>query len=292
MKPQTLGLVLLFLGAAADSTSGVLSRLTTADGFTTVAARGGIAFVVLFAALVWRDGRGFATSIRALGGWGALFVLLNATGMLLNVLALKHGEVANFFMIFATAPFVAAILARFLLAEPLDLPTLIAASAGFAGIAIMVAGGVSGQGMLGNVLAAAVVVIYAFVVLIVRRAPKIDTLPLICMTVFASGLLGLPLADFSGLIARDWLALTVFGVVQLAIGNYVIFLAAARISAAQSGMLGIINAVFAPAWVLLVLGEVPPTATLIGGAVILTAASLHLIWVLRPKARGQDQNQD
>lgn len=284
MSPQKLGLLFLFLGAAADSTSGVLTRLSTADGFTTVTARGFIAFAVLFAVLLWRDGAGAFKSIRALGAWGALFVVLNATGILMNVLSLKYGEVANFFMIFATAPFVAAILARIFLREALDWPTLIAASAGFVGIAIMVAGGLSGQGMLGNLLAAGVVLIYATIVLIVRRAPEIDTLPLICMTVLTSGLLGLPFSDFHGLVARDWLAFAGLGIVQLAIGNVLIFLAAARISAAQSGMLGIINAVLAPAWVLLILGEVPPRATLSGGAVILLAAALHLIWLLRAKA--------
>jgi drug/metabolite transporter (DMT)-like permease len=52
-------------------------------------------------------------------------------------------------------------------------------------------------------------------------------------------------------------------------------------------LLGILNAGFAPMWVFLFLHEVPPPATLLGGAIILTAAIAHLVWTIsasRPAA--------
>lgn len=284
MRRQTLGLILLLGGAAADSSSGVLTRLTTADGFTTASARGLIAFAFLFIVLVIRDRSKVAARIAGIGRWGLLFVAMNAGGMVLNVLSLKYTAVANFFMIFATAPFLAAVMARLFLKEPLDRATLLAALAGFGGIAIMVSGGLAAGGTLGNILAVIVVTIYAGLVIILRFAPRIEVLPLICMTVLGSGLLALPMADFSGLSLRDWAVLGGLGVGQLAIGNLLIFSAVSRVSAAQAGMLGILGAVFAPSWVFAVLGEVPPLPTLIGGAVILTAAVLHLIHTARQTA--------
>jgi drug/metabolite transporter (DMT)-like permease len=273
------GLVWLMAGSAVDSTSGVLTRLTDADGFTTASARGFLAFVVLFALLAMRERGRVWPAIRGLGWWGLLFAAMNSGGMVLNVLSLKLTAVANFFMIFATAPFVAALLGWIFLKEKLDLPTFLAALAGFAGIAITVSGGLTGVN-LGDVLALVVVLSYAVNVLIVRKAPKIDVLPLICVTVLASGFIALPLAHFGGLQPKDWGALVALGFLQLGLGNILIFTAVSKITAAQAGLLGIMGAVFAPMWVLVALGEVPPTRTLIGGAVILTAAVLHFAWNL------------
>ena len=259
------GLVWLMAGSAVDSTSGALTRLTGADGFTTASARGFLAFLFLFALLAIRDKGRVLPSVLGLGWWGAVFAVMNSGGMVLNVLSLKLTAVANFFMIFATAPFVAALLGWLFLKEKMDLATFLAAIAGFAGIAIMVSGSLTGVN-LGDVLALVVVLSYALNVLIVRKAPKIDVLPLICVTVLASGFIAL-------------------GFLQLGLGNILIFTAVSKVTAAQAGLLGIMGAVFAPIWVFLALGEVPPTATLIGGAVILTAAVLHFAWSLtRPPA--------
>jgi drug/metabolite transporter (DMT)-like permease len=283
-----LGLMLLMAGSAVDSSSGLLTRLTASDGFTTASARGFLAFLVLFAVLMLRDRGRVWGSLRGLGGWGVLFAAMNASGMVLNVLSLKFTAVANFFMIFATAPFVAALLGWLVLGEKPDRATLLAALAGFAGIAIMVSGGLTGVN-LGDGLAIVVVFSYALNVLIVRRAPKIDVLPLICITVLSSGLLALPFAQFQGLGGKDWGALAALGFWQLGLGNILIFSAVARVTAAQAGLLGIMGAVFAPTWVFAVLGEVPPDRTLIGGAVILTAAGLHFLWSFtRPAATLQE----
>jgi len=280
-KTSVLGLRLLFFGAAVDSTSGLFTRLLPADGFTTASGRGFVAFAFLFLVLAIRERGRVLAPILGLGLWGAAFVAINAGGMVMNILSLKLTSVANFFMIFATAPFIAAVLGRVLLKERLDLATMFAAVAGFVGIAVMMLGGTSGGVNLGDVLALLVVLTYATIVLIVRKAGALDILPLCTVTVLASGFLALPLADFSPMTARDWGVLGALGVFQLAIGNLLIFNAVARIPAAQGGLLGILIAGFAPLWVFLVLGEVPPPATLYGGAIILGAAVLHLIWTIR-----------
>lgn len=282
LRPQTLGLLLLIAGAAVDSTSGLFTRLLQVDGFTTASGRGFFAFALLFAVLAVRDKGRVAASILGLGLWGAVFVGLNASAMVMNVLSLKFTAVANFFMIFATAPFVAAVMARVVLGERLDAATLLASVAGFAGIAVMMLGSAQAGGMLGNLLAVAVVLSYGALVLMMRRTPDIDVLPLITMTVLASGLIAWPFSDFSRMQgAGDWSVMAALGFIQLGLGNMLIYSAISRIAAAQAGLLGILIAAFAPLWVFVVLGEVPPVATLIGGAIILGAAGLHFLWTLR-----------
>ena len=282
------GLLLLLAGSAVDSTSGLFTRLLPTDGFTTASGRGLAAFAFLLVVLAIRDGRGTFRALAGVGVRGLVFVALNSVGMILNILSLSLTSVANFFMIFATAPFIAALGARLVLGERMDRATFLAAIAGFVGIAVMMFAGARSGGLLGDLLALICVFLYSALVLVLRRNRTMDILPTITLTVLASGLLALPLADFSVVQPQDIALFAVFGALQLAIGNLLIFTAASRIPAAQSGLLGILNAGFAPLWVFLVLDEVPPPATLLGGAIILTAAIAHLVWTIsasRPAAR-------
>jgi drug/metabolite transporter (DMT)-like permease len=283
--PAQIGLLLLIAGAAVDSTSGLFTRLISADSFTIAAGRGFSAFLFLLLLLALRDRLGLWRSLVGVGFWGAAFVALNGVGMVLTILSLTNTTVANFFMIFATAPFVAAIAARLTLGEPLDAATLLAAAAGFVGIAVMMFAGARSGGLFGDLLALACVACYCGIILVVRRHPALDILPATALTVLVSGLLALPFADFAAVAPRDGVLLAMFGVLQLAIANLLIFTAASRIPAAQSGLLGILNAGFAPLWVFLALGEVPPPATLAGGAIILSAAVAHLVWTMRRGGR-------
>ncbi|MFO1122958.1 MAG: DMT family transporter [Hyphomicrobiales bacterium] len=280
------GMLLLIAGAAVDSTSGLFSRLLSADGFTTASGRGFFAFVILFAALAWRDRRAAFASLSGVGLAGLAFVLLNASGMVMNMLSLKFTAVANFFMIFATAPFVAALAGRIFLGERLDTATFLAAAAGLVGIAVMMASAAASNGLVGDLLALACVFTYSGIVLVVRRNPGLDMLPVLTLTVLASGLIPLPFASFGSLPDRDWAILAVFGFFQLALGNLLIFAGVARIPAAQAGLLGILIAAFAPVWVLVFLGEIPPRATMIGGAIVLGSSAAHFLWSLHHARRG------
>jgi drug/metabolite transporter (DMT)-like permease len=277
------GLLLLLAGSAVDSTSGLLSRLVATDAFTISAGRGIFAFMFLLAILLRQRGRrGLVAFLRP--SWpGLAFALINACGMIFNMLSLTYAPVANFFMIFAAAPFAAAIAGWLVLDEKFDRATLLAASAGFVGVAIMMYAGARSGGLLGDFFALCCVFSYASLILVVRRYPQFDLLPTLCLTLLVSALVGLPFSHLETLGGRQWLGMVIFGVVQLGIGNLLIFNAVSRIPAAQGGLLGILNAAFAPLWVLAVLGVAPPAATLVGGGVVLGAAILHLAWtVTRP----------
>jgi drug/metabolite transporter (DMT)-like permease len=214
-------------------------------------------------------------------GWaGWAFVVVNALGMICNMVSLANTAVANFYMIFATAPFAAAVAAWVVLKERTDIATLLAAIAGFAGIAVMMISGTQSGGLFGDVVAFGSVIGFAALALVVRKNPHIDLPPVITLGVLASGLIALPFASFGTLSAAQWSTLALFGVFQLALGNVLVFAAMAKIAPAQAGLLGILNAAFAPLWVFLALGEVPPRSTLIGGGIILGAAVLHLAWTL------------
>ena len=277
------GLLLLTIGAVIDSSSGLFTRLITADNFTVASGRSLAAFACLICALAIRERGRIWPSFAGIGKAGIAFALLNGAGMVMTILSLRHTSVANFFMISATAPFVAGLLGWLILRERLDRATALAALAGFAGIAIMMTGKTTANGQFGDLLALACVLTYSAIVLLTRGA-RFDILPVIALTCLVSGLMPLPWADFASLTLPDASILFLFGAVQIAIGNLFIFAAASRIPPAQSGLLGVFNAALAPLWVFLALGDVPATASLIGGGIVLAAAIAHLGYTLsRPQ---------
>ena len=281
-----LGLLILIAGAMVDSTSGLFSRLVSTDAMTTTFWRGIFACLVLLAIIVWRARANTWQSFRGIGLTGLGVVLFNGLGMVGNIASLKLTTVANFFMIFAIAPFVAALLARIIIKERVDLATLLAAAAGLAGVVIMMAGSAGTGHLAGDLIALGVVFVYSITVLIMKRATSLEILPVLCLTMLVSGLAGAPFASPLQTGPGDLAMLALFGATQLALGNILIYSAVKRIPAAQSGLLGVLDAAFAPLWVLVFLGEVPPPATLLGGGIVMATALAHLIWTLtRPLAR-------
>lgn len=284
MTRAQAGLLLMLAGAAVDSTSGLFTRVLGAEGSTVASGRGLFAFLLLAGVLLVQARGAVGRRLMGIGVLGLVFAALAAAGQVMTILSLSNTSVANFFLIFASAPFVAAVMGWVVLGERPDAATLLAALAGLVGMAVMLGGGVGGA-LLGDLLAVGCVLMYSAIVLIVRGQAGFDTLAVLCVTMLLAGLAALPMADFSGFTSGQWGLLAAMGMGQLAIGNLLIFAAAARIPPAQSGLLGILNAAFAPAWVFVGFGEVPPPATLLGGGIILAAAVAHLGWTLtRPAA--------
>jgi drug/metabolite transporter (DMT)-like permease len=278
------GLALLLAGSLADSSSGLFTRVIATDAATMNFWRGVIAASGLLLFVAWKYRSRTLAAFTGIGGIGALIIAVQALGMVANLTSLRLTAVANFFMIFATAPFVAAVFGRLFLKEPLDRATLLAGAAGFLGIAIMMWGSARAGGLAGDILAMLVVISYATGVTLFRRFPHVDILPVIACTTLISGLLTLPFAAPLSVSGTDFALLALFGVCQLALGNILIFSAASRVPTAEMGLLGVMNAAFAPLWVWLFLAEVPPVPTLIGGGIVISASLIHFFWKWRGPA--------
>jgi drug/metabolite transporter (DMT)-like permease len=285
VKSQQLGFILLLTGALADSLGGLLTRLIAADAWTMIFWRGVFAGIFVLLYLAVRQRCRFLNGFFNIGGAGVLLILLNAAGMIASLQSLRLTTVANFFMIFATAPFVAALLARLAIKERLDPPTILAGVLGVVGVAIMMASSAGSSHLTGDLLACLVVLIYAALVITIRRRNVTEIEPVICLTVFASALFAWPFAAPFSPAAGDFGLLAVFGCIQLGLGNILIFNSARMIPAAQSGLLGALNCALAPFWVWLVLSETPPAATLICGALIMAGTGAHLLWNIFRRSR-------
>ena len=96
--------------------------------------------------------------------------------MISFVAALFYTTVANVTVIYAMSPLMAAVLARFLIGDPLVARTLVAFTVALAGIAVMVGASFGTGRLFGDFLALVMSATFAVVIVEMRRKPDIDNL--------------------------------------------------------------------------------------------------------------------
>jgi drug/metabolite transporter (DMT)-like permease len=262
--------VLLALCGVFWSTGGVLIKLVDWHPGAIWSARCAIAALVLYA--IRRP------SLRAIGRgeWGPAVAIAATTGLF--IVANKLTTAANAILIQYSAPVWVALLGQWFLGERasrLDWATIVVV---LGGIALFFFDQLTLDHMLGNLVALAAGVAFAFSALTMRKVaviePPIDPLrPLLLGNLLGAAIgapfwFAAPLPDATG-----WAALVALGVVQQALA-YVCYAAAVRHARAIEVMLiPIIEPIVSPLWVALAFGEWPSSFALAGGAIVVGAVT-------------------
>ena len=254
-----------------------------ADGWQLLAYRQVSFAVVLFGALCLLYRGGLARAFRAVGRPGLVVAVALGTAFCAYVFALRATTVADVVFVLSISPFVAGLLAWLVLREPVRRGLWLAMIGAFAGMAIMVGGGL-GQGALeGQLLALISVAGYAVTLVAFRSRPQVDMLPAVCLAGALSAVFALVMAGDLRLSPTDMAIGLALGVVQLGLQYILVTTGARHVPAAEVALLTRVQAILAPLWVWLGIGEIPATTTLIGGAILLAAVSFHALGVLRAR---------
>jgi drug/metabolite transporter (DMT)-like permease len=276
MTQHHLGLILVLLSTLAWSTSGLFTRALTLDLMTVLTWRSifaGLGFLaVLLAMQGWQGLRGFARMGRI--GW--LYAAISATGIFTFIASLTLTTIAHVAIIYATVPFITALLAWAVLGTRPTASALGASALAFAGAVGMV--GFSNEGtLLGDFLALGTAVVMGLLTVIARRNPDMPALPSGAASVALALLICLPMAS-PGLPPPDQLwVLAGFGLINSTLGFTLFILGSRRITPIETSLIGALEAPITPFWVWLVFSETPTAATLLGGGVVFAAVFWH-IW--------------
>lgn len=277
-----IGLLLVTASAVAWSTAGFFTRLIATDTWTLLAWRGIFGAVGIAAAiLVLQGGRGLFGLLR-LGWAGWLFALISGLGMICFILALRHTTVAHVAVIYATVPFVAAVVAWMLMREMSGKGAITASLAAFAGVLVMVGFGREGS-LFGDLLAFGMTLALALMMVIARKWRDIPVMQAACLSALLSGLVCWPFGAPLSVPAENLLLLALFGLVNSALGLTLFTLGARRLPAVETALIGALDAPLAPLWVWLAFGETPGLATLAGGLIVFIAVTIHLARSARAK---------
>jgi drug/metabolite transporter (DMT)-like permease len=241
-------------------------------------------FFMVLAMGLWLFGsNGFKVlaAYRAMGWAGVASGLLLAGTFVMFILAITRTSVANTVVLQSAAPLVSAVLGRVFLGERLAWPTLLSIGAAIAGIGLMFSDALGGGDLVGNILALGVGMLFGANIVVVRGARSLDLVPATVLAGVFSLVATLPLAKLGAPSAVDFGLLAAMGSLQLGLGLLVFMRGAPHLTAAQVGLLTLLEVILAPIWVWLLFAETPTPLSLTGGAVVLASLVAHSALSLR-----------
>ncbi len=284
-------LLLMLLTATLWSTAGVVTRLLSpelqAEGRFEITFWRSL-FAALFVAgtllLVSRDG---LRGVRAAGWPGLLSGSMWAVMFVCFMLALTLTTVANTLLVMSVGPLLTALLARVVLGTPIPVRTLVAIAAATAGMTWMFASS-GGDGAFGGTHLAGMLVAFAvplassvnLVTLNSVRA-QVDLVPAVFIGGVLSAAAMLPFALPLQAGLRDIALLALLGFFQLGLPCMLMIRAARHLSAPEIALLALLEVLLGPIWAWVGAGEVPATATLYGGGIVLAALVFNEVAGLR-----------
>ena len=198
-----------------------------------------------------------------------------------GIYAIQTTSVANAMLLFATAPFMAAVLGWIVLRESVRIATWISIGVAIAGIAIMVADKSGSVAIKGSLAALGSAFGFAVFTVALRWGRTGEMLPAVFLSgVFAIGItlaiclsFGLPLV----LTVHDGRIAMGMGVFQVGAGLILYTLGSRSLPAAELTLLSLAEVLLGPVWVWLFLGEMATSNTLLGGFVLLAAITGNAI---------------
>lgn len=284
-RAHARGTVLVLASALAFSLAGILTKSVDADAWTIVCWRGFVGGAVITAYVGWRGrGRPLRETFR-LGWRGWLLATLCSIASILFISAFKFTHVANVTVIYATVPFIAALIERAVLGEPFSRSTLLAATASLAGVAIMVSGDVGGN-FAGEILALLMTITNGLFMVLIRAFRSTGAVLAGAASCLQVVLAGAVLGDPFAVSAHDAWLLVLFGL-AFAVAIILWTEGTRLVPAAESGLLTAADVPLATLLAWLVLADLPSPRGLVGGAVVLAAIlALSLRNIFRERRPG------
>ncbi len=271
------GILAVASAAILWSTAGLFVRMIDLDTWTLVLWRS-IFSALALGAVFLMENRGRLVASMAGSGWpGVVTVVLIVVSTISYVMALRLTTVANVMTVYAALPFIATGLAFAFLRERVTRRFVVAGSAALAGIALTAGVGASSRDLWGLIAALVMTAGFAGQIINTKRRDPTGMTFLVAMSAVACIALVAPLASSTIPTPAQLLACALYGVLTTGVA-YVLALKGSRlISAGEAGLISMLDMALAPLWVWIICDEVPSTATLLGGAVVLASVLWYLV---------------
>ena len=274
---QRRGLIFVFMAGVLWSTVGLGIRLIDEATVWQILLYRSISLSLFLATVIYLRSRGnLFEVVKAAGLPGCIAGLALVGAYSGGIYGIQSTSVANAMLLFASAPFMAAILGWIFLREKVRKATWIAILFAILGIGIMVQDKTQGgAALLGNLAALGSAFGFAVFTVALRWGRSGDMLP----AVFLSGIFAIFITSsiclFSGLpfqiSVNDTSISMGMGVFQVGAGLVLYTLGSKTLPAAELTLLSLAEVLLGPLWVYLFLNEVASLNTLFGGLVLLLA---------------------
>ena len=201
--------------------------------------------------------------------------IILSSGFCGYVFAMYNTTVANTNFIIQTQTIFLAIFGYFFLKEKISKITLVSIFLAISGIILMVGSDLEPGQMSGNLAAFIMPVSFAILILIIRKYPNVDMVPLQLYAGITAMILGYIIAGNINISAHDIFLGFLAGFFQLGFGFILITIGARSTPSAMVGIIMLTEAVLGPFWAWLFINENSSFMVLIGGTIVIIAVLLQ-----------------
>tara|TARA_B100001559_G_C16432506_1_gene590430 strand:- start:682 stop:1293 length:612 start_codon:yes stop_codon:yes gene_type:complete len=183
--------------------------------------------------------------------------------------------VANTNFIIQTQTIFLAIFGFFYLKEKISKTTLVSIILAIFGILLMVGSDLEPGQMSGNLAAFVMPISFAILILIIRKYPSVDMIPIQLYAGVVAMCIGFYIAGKIIISPHDIFLGFLAGFFQLGFGFILITIGARTTSSAMVGIIMLTEAVLGPFWAWLFINESSSYIVLIGGMIVISAVLLQ-----------------
>jgi len=282
-KNQRKGMLLAFTGIMFITPDSLLIRLASIDSWNLIFYRGLIPFLTILIGLLFIYKSSLIKKILD-NGWHGLFFIVNfAITSIVFVISIENTNVANTLVMIALAPMLSAIISMIFLKENPDQKTWIAIIVTTLAVIYIFYDAIDSGDFLGNLLGLVCATGLAINAVIIRSAKKISLVPSAMIGKLVVALFAIIFIDQIKLENNDLFIIPLMCIVCIAIPFVCVTLAPRYITAPEVNLFFLLETIFGPFWVWLVIHEQPSIETIIGGAIIILTIAVHSAFVLKEK---------
>ena len=201
--------------------------------------------------------------------------IILSSGFCGYVFAMYNTTVANTNFIIQTQTIFLAIFGYFFLKEKISKITLVSIFLAISGIILMVGSDLEPGQMSGNLAAFIMPVSFAILILIIRKYPNVDMVPLQLYAGITAMIIGYIIAGKINIPTHDIFLGFLAGFFQLGFGFILITIGARSTPSAMVGIIMLTEAVLGPFWAWLFINENSSFMVLIGGTIVIIAVLLQ-----------------
>ena len=261
-------IVFLLLAALLWSTGGLFIKWVNWNGMAISGVRSLISALVI--------GVAFRRDLKITwSGTQLLCAVAYALTVSLFVVANKLTTAANAILLQYTAPVHVALLSAWLLKERITLRDWLTITAVLTGMVMFFFEQMSPGSLTGNLLALFTGFTFALFSVLLRKQKGASPAASVFLGNLLTTLIGLPFMFDGAPGLQGWLGMLYLGVFQLGLAYVLYTWALAHVTAMEAILITLIEPILNPAWVFLLMGEVPAWTSLLGGAIIIGAVTVH-----------------
>ena len=270
------GPILIFLGACCLSFGGLIVKSFEGATLWQILFWRSIFFstVVLIFLLITHKKNIFNSFYKS-GFPGLIGGLILSLGYCGYVFAMYNTTVANTNFIIQTQTIFLAIFGYIFLKEKISKLTLFSIILAFIGIMLMVGNSLSPGQTSGNIAAFIMPISFATLILIVRKFPDIDMIPMQFVAGIGAIIVGYLFSTKIIISSHDIFLGFLAGFFQVGLGFIFITIGARSTPSALVGIIMLTEAVLGPLWAWVFANENPPLVVLYGGVIIISAVLLQ-----------------